>query len=74
MKTAWAPSAERLDDVGAAPYAAVEVDLGAARRRLDDLRQGVEGRRDAVELSPAVVGDDDPRGAVLAGERGVLVR
>ncbi len=63
---------EGLDDVGAAPDAAVDEHLDAAVDRLDHLGQDVDRRRDPVELAPAVVGDDDPRGAVLAREHGVL--
>ena len=63
---------ERLDHVGSPADAAVEEDLGAPGRRLHDLGQRVEGRGDPVELAPAVVGDDDPRAAVLAGEQRVL--
>ena len=65
---------ERLRDVRAPPDAAVEVDLRTAADGLDDLGQRVQGRGDAVELPPAVVGDDDAGRTVLARERGVLGR
>ena len=63
---------ERLDDVRAAADPAVDEHLDAAADRLDDLRQHVDRRGDAVELPAAVVRDDDPRGAVLAREARVL--
>ena len=66
--TARAPSASAIDDVGAAPYAAVEIDLGAVADGFDDLGKRLERRDRAVELTPAVVRDDDARGAVLARE------
>src|SRR6476620_6356600 len=50
---------DRLGDVGAAPDAAVEIDLGASRDRLGYLRQRVERGWSAVELAAAVVRDDD---------------
>ena len=52
---------ERLDDVGAAPDAAVDEHLDPPVDRLDDLGQRVDRRRDAVELAAAVVRDDDRR-------------
>ena len=60
---------ERLDDVGAAADAAVDVDLDPAGDGLDDLGQQGGRRRDGVELAAAVVGDDDRVGAVLDGEQ-----
>ena len=60
--------------VNAAAVAAVEEDLAPVADGLDDLRERVEARGHAVELAAAVVRDDDPRGAVLAGEHGVLRR
>ena len=52
---------ERLHDVGAAADAAVEQHLDAAVDGLDHLRERVDRRRHAVELTPAVVRDDDRR-------------
>src|SRR6185437_15143941 len=63
---------ESLDRVGTAPDAAVEEHLDASVRRLRHLRQRVECCRRAVELSSAVVRDDDSGGAVLDRELGVL--
>ena len=60
---------QRDRDVEATPDAAVDPDLGPAADRLDDLGQDVDRGRDAVELSRAVVADDDPVDAVLDGER-----
>ena len=65
---------ERLQHVGAAPDAAVDVDLAAPGDRLDDLGQRVERRRDPVELPAAVIRDDDPGRAVLDREQRVLAR
>ena len=56
---------ERLEDVGAAADAAVEEHGELPARRLDDLLQRADGRRDVVQLPRAVVGHDDPRRAVL---------
>ena len=63
---------ERDRDVDAAADAAVDEDRGPAVDRLDDLRQRVGGGEGAVELAAAVVGDDDPGGAVLDRQLGVL--
>src|SRR5262249_56562157 len=65
---------ERLEDVGAASDPSVEQHLDPAADGVNDLRQRVDRGRDAVELAPAVVGDDEAGGAVLAGEAGVLRR
>jgi len=46
--------------------------LAALARRLDDLGQHLQGREGRVEVTPAVVGDHDRRGAVLGSELGVL--
>ena len=63
---------ERHHDVGSAPNATVEVHLGAVADGVDDLGQRLERRDRAVELTTAVVRDDDAGGAVLAGEDRVL--
>ncbi len=63
---------ERLDDVGAAADAAVDVDLDPAADSLDDLRQERCSRCDCVELAAAVVRDDDRVGTVLDCEPRVL--
>ena len=61
-----------LDHVGAAADAAVDVDLDPAVDGLDDLGQERGGRRDGVELTAAVIRDDDRVGAVLDCEQRVL--
>src|SRR5690348_18046376 len=43
---------DRLERVGAAPHAAVEVDLAAVADRLDHSRQRVDRRLHTVELAP----------------------
>ena len=70
------PRAERkrAQDVDAAANAAVEEDLGTSVDGLDDLRQRVDRRRHAVELTPAVIGHDDGRRAVLDGEPRIFAR
>src|SRR5262249_5252076 len=50
--------AERLGDVASAAHSSVHQDLGAAADRLDDFRQRAKRRRDAVQLPPAVVGNE----------------
>ena len=52
---------ERLDDVRAAPDAAVDEHLEPAVDRLDHLGERVRRRGDAVELPAAVVRDHDAR-------------
>ena len=59
-------------DVDAAPDAAVDEHRAAAGDGLDRLLEDVGGGGDAVELAPAVVGDDDAGGAVLDRQRRVL--
>ena len=65
---------ERGHHVGAAPDPAVHQHLATPVDRLDHLGQQLERGRDAVELAPAVVGDDDPGGAVLDRQPRVLAR
>ena len=65
---------ERRDDVRAAPHAAVEIDLCPSLDRLDDRLEGIDGRRHAVELASAVVGDDDRGRPVLDGQPRVVGR
>ena len=52
---------ERLHDVGSAPHAAVDVDLGPPGHRVDDLGEDVGRRRRVGQLAGAVVRDDDRR-------------
>ena len=52
---------QRLQDIRAAPDAAVEQDLQTPVHHLGDLRQCVERRRDAAELATAVVGGNAAR-------------
>lgn len=63
---------ERLEDVGPAPDARIEVDRDPAGGGGDDLGQGVERGRDRVELAAAVVRDDDAVDAVREGQVRVL--
>ena len=63
---------QRDRDVDPAPDPAVDEDRGPAGDGVDHLGQRVGGREAAVELAAAVVGDDDPGGAVLDRERRVL--
>ena len=55
--------ADRLEHVLTGADAAVEMHLDVAADRIDDLRQGADRRTRAVELAPAVIGDDDRVGA-----------
>ena len=55
---------QRLHDVAAPPDAAVENYRSAARHRLGDCGQRVQGGGGAVELAAAVVGDEHPVHAV----------
>ena len=50
---------DRLDDVAAAPHAAVADDLDASTDLVGDGRDEVEGSRSVVELTAAVVGQGD---------------
>ena len=63
---------ERRGHVGAAPDAAVEQHLQPVADRVDDVGQRLDRRHRSVELAAAVVRDDDPGGAVLGGQDGVL--
>ena len=63
---------KRHQHVRSAPDAAVHEHLDASVDRLDALGQQVDRRLDRVELATPVVGDDDARGAVLAGQPRVL--
>ena len=63
---------QRLDDVGAAPDAAVDEHVDAAGDGVDDRGQRVGARQDGVELAAAVIGDHHARGAVGDGQLGVL--
>lgn len=51
------PCAQRqgLQHVGAAPHAAVQINLGVAFGRLDNFRQGPDGRDSPIELAAPVV-------------------
>ena len=55
---------ERLEHVGAAADAAVQVHRDAPLRGLHDLLERADGGRHVVQLARAVVGHDDPRRAV----------
>ena len=63
---------QRLEHVSASPHAAVHEDGQPASQRLDHRLQRVHGGQTAVQLSAAVVGDDDAAGAVFGGQQGVL--
>src|SRR6202167_167521 len=56
---------QRLDDVDAPPEAAVDEHRRAAADRFDDAGQRANRGDRAVELAPAMVGDDDAIGAVF---------
>src|ERR1700761_8101582 len=56
---------DRDRDVDTSADAAVDEDRGTTADRLHDPRERQGGRDRAVELATAVVGDDDPGGAVL---------
>src|SRR5262249_36544576 len=60
--------AQRFDDIGAAPEAAVDDDRDAPVHRLDDFRQRVDGRAAGVLAAGAVVRDDDGIDAVIGGD------
>jgi hypothetical protein len=59
---------ERLEDVGAAADASVEVDRDASLGGRDDLLEGADGGRHVVELAGAVVGHDDAGSARVDGQ------
>ena len=63
-----------LDDVGAAAEAAVDEHAQPLAHRRDDRRQRLERGERAVELPPAMVGDDDAVGAVARRELCILDR
>ena len=63
---------ERLEDVRAAPHAAVDQHRHAPADRSGDLGQAIERRAKRLLVAAAVVRDDDAVDAVGHGERGVL--
>ena len=56
---------QRLDDINPAPKAAVDKHRRFAADRLDNAGQRPDRGDRAVELAPAMIGDDDPVGAAL---------
>ena len=65
---AGGPQGERLEHVGAAADAAVQVHRDAALRGLHDLLERADGGRHVVQLPRAVVGHDDARRAGVDGQ------
>ena len=63
---------ERDRDVGSTPDPSVEQHRNPAVDGLHDLGKSVDRRRCVVELPAAMIGDHNPGGAVLHGQRGVL--
>src|ERR1700719_1329159 len=55
----------RLDDIAAAIEAAVDDDLGTAGNRLDDFRQHIGRAAAMIELTAAVIGDEDEVDAMI---------
>src|ERR1700722_8751709 len=51
---------ERREDIGTTADAAIDHHRHLVANRLPDRRQRLQGRRPAIELPPAVIGDDDP--------------
>src|SRR5260370_27883262 len=64
--------ADRLEDVTAAPHAAIHQHLHLTVHGGRDFGQGAERRRSAVQLPPAVVRDDDGSRAAVDRAAGVL--
>ncbi len=66
---------ERLENIGAATDAAVDIDLGLVADRLDDLTDNGRGRDRSIEMPAAVIGHHDGARAVFgAGERVVAAQ
>src|SRR5947199_117767 len=59
--------AKRFHHIAASSDAAVHEHLGILVNRGEHFRQNAQRRRDAVELSAAVIRDDDGGGAVIDG-------
>src|SRR5699024_2205944 len=66
------PEGDGRHDVGAVHDAGVDADLGVRSDFTRDLGQQVEGDRGAVQLPPAVIGQDDPVDPVGGEGLGVL--
>ena len=66
------PERQRLEDVGPRPDPAVEDEHGLRADRLADGGQRVERGDGAVDLSAAVVRDDDAAGPELDGSPGIV--
>ncbi|RDW71660.1 hypothetical protein BP5796_07694 [Coleophoma crateriformis] len=63
-----------LEDIGAVPKPAVDMDSDLAVGRLDALRKGVDRSRRLIELPAAVVADHDPIAAVLPRQQHIFRR
>src|ERR1039458_4591085 len=66
------PERNGLDDVGTAPEPAVHQPLHLCSDGVDDLDEGPERARQGVELSTAVVRDDDRVGAAIDRTPGIV--
>src|SRR6185437_3691401 len=61
---------ERLERICPPAHTAIQIDLASARHGVDDLWQRLDGCGHRIELTTAVVRDENPRDAAL----GALVR
>src|SRR5213080_1269160 len=58
-ETSLSSKRQRLDHIGATPHTAIDQDGNAPADRFDDRRERRDGGRRAVELAPAMIGNDD---------------
>ena len=65
---------QSLENVAAAPYAAVHQNRDAAADRVDDFRKYFKRGRSVVQIAPAVIGNNDPVDAVFHCQLCVLRR
>ena len=65
---------ERLRNISTAPDATIQQDLYTAARCVCNLRQNLDGRWQAVQLPPAVVGHNDAVNSVFDGKPCILCR
>ena len=71
-KTEIGSQSQRLENVSATANSSIDGNADAALGDGGNFTENIESRGDGVELSAAVVGDDDAVESVLDGELGIL--
>src|SRR5580765_2484972 len=68
------PQGDCLDDIGAAPHTAIEVDFQLTLAGRHSLGKHFDGRQGVVQMAPAVVGNYDAISADFGAKLDVLAR